>query len=59
MIKQLSSFLMLCLFAQISIAQTSEKQNLKLDTNSSGCKRQQERHQYYGERRNTFIHCGW
>jgi len=32
MIKQLSSFLMLCLFAQISIAQTSEKQNLKLDT---------------------------
>ena len=32
MIKQLSSFLMLCLFAQISFAQTSEKQNLKLDT---------------------------
>jgi serine protease Do len=32
MIKQLSSFLMLCLITQISFAQTSEKQNLKLDT---------------------------
>ena len=32
MIKQVSSFLMLCLFAQISFGQTSEKQNLKLDT---------------------------
>ena len=32
MIKQVSSFLMLCLITQISFAQTSEKQNLKLDT---------------------------
>ena len=31
MIKQVSSFLMLCAIAQISFAQTSEKQNLKLD----------------------------
>ena len=30
MIKQVSSFLMLCLITQISFAQTSEKQNLKL-----------------------------
>jgi serine protease Do len=31
MIKQVSSFLMACVIAQISFAQTSEKQNLKLD----------------------------
>jgi serine protease Do len=31
MIKQVSSFLMACAIAQISFAQTSEKQNLKLD----------------------------
>ena len=31
MIKQVSSFLMLCLITQISFAQTSETQNLKLD----------------------------
>jgi serine protease Do len=31
MMKQVSSFLMACVIAQISFAQTSEKQNLKLD----------------------------
>jgi TonB-dependent SusC/RagA subfamily outer membrane receptor len=31
MIKQVTSFLMACVIAQISFAQTSEKQNLKLD----------------------------
>jgi len=31
MIKQVSSFLIACVIAQISVAQTSEKQNLKLD----------------------------
>ena len=31
MIKQVSSFLILCLITQISFAQTSETQNLKLD----------------------------
>ena len=31
MIKQVSSFLIACVIAQISFAQTSEKQNLKLD----------------------------